>query len=50
MKRRLDGEVELLLSIRPLFYMKKIKDSLKSFLKDDIISLKWEFKGRYYEF
>lgn len=50
MKRRLEGEVELLLSIRPLFYMKKIRDSLKSFLKDDIYNLKWEFKWRYYEF
>ncbi len=50
MKRRVNHGIETLLAIRPLFYMRKIKDSLANFLKEDLEYLKWEFSGIYKHF
>ncbi len=50
MTRRLKGEIETLLTIRPLFYMKEIRGSLERFLKEDLEHLKWEFSRIYKNF
>ncbi len=46
MKERIYENLDILLCIRPLMYMKRIKGSLKSFLGDDLYKEIYEFKRR----
>jgi len=50
MRRRVENDMYVLLAIRPLFYMKKIKDSLKFFLKENIHDLRWKFRIEHGDF
>ncbi|MEO0150083.1 MAG: hypothetical protein ABIL23_06660, partial [candidate division WOR-3 bacterium] len=47
MKRRWESGIDTLLTIRPLIYMKKIKGSLRSFLKDKFFEERMAFKTKY---
>lgn len=47
MKRRWENGIETLLNLRPLIYMRKIKDSLRGFLKDRFYEERMAFKTKY---